>query len=132
MFFILDNSLRDDRFKLNVELYKAASFSVVYPYNVEKLEYSQQFTKLPTKDYKTVEKEIDKARADKSHIFYVEKDDSINHLDDVLHLAEEFQGEYQCIFRNKGPAESQTANWLAGSFGDWLNINKKVEKPEDK
>src|SRR3989344_6017559 len=35
-FFILDNSIRDDRFKLNVELYKAASFTVVYPYVAEK------------------------------------------------------------------------------------------------
>lgn len=125
LFFILDNSIRDDRFKLNTELYKAVNFNVVHPYIIEKLEYSQQHTKLPVKDYKSVETEIDEARKNKSHILYIEKDDSINYLENVLHLAEEFQGEYWCVFRNKGPAESQTATSLMGSFGDWLKMNGK-------
>lgn len=124
-FYVLDNTLRDDRFRLTIELYEAAGFSVVYPYNLGDLDFSEKYTKLQTRDYKAIEKEIDAAREKKEHILYVEKDSSVNYLDDVLHLAEEFQGEYECVFRNKGPAEEQTAQWLKGSFGDWLKINEK-------
>jgi hypothetical protein len=119
-FYILDNSIRDDRFKMTVELFGSSGFAKIYPYSVKELEHSDQYTKLPTLDYKTVEKEIDEAKANKRHIFYVEKDDSVNYLKDVLHIAEEFQSEYVCIFRNKAPSEHKTANWLMGSFGDIL------------
>ncbi len=119
-FFILDNSLRDDRFKMSVELYKSSGFNSVYPYDVDELKYSEEYTRLPVKDYKSIEKEIDEARSNKRHIFYVEKDDSVNYLENVLHLAEEFQSEYVCIFRNKAPSEHMAANWLVGSFGDIL------------
>lgn len=119
-FFILDNHLRDDRFKLTAELYKLASFVVIYPYSTDRLQYSEGSTRLQTRDYKAVEKEIDEARSQKRHILYVEKDDSINYLEDVLHLAEEFQLEYVCILRNKAPSEHQDSTWLMGSFGDIL------------
>ena len=119
-FFILDNSLRDDRFKMTVELYKSSGFNSVYPYVVEELKYSEECTRLPTKEYKSIEKEFDEARSNKRHILYVEKDDSVNHLENVLHLAEEFQSEYVCIFRNKAPSEHLSATWLMGSFGDIL------------
>ena len=119
-FFILDNSLRDDRFKIVVEMFGSSGFAKVYPYTTTELEHSDQYTRLPISDYKTVEKEIDEARKNKRHIFYVEKDDSVNYLKDVLHLAEEFQNEYVCIFRNKAPSEHIAATWLMGSFGDIL------------
>ena len=119
-FFILDNSIRDDRFKMTVELFGSAGFAGVYPYSVKELQHSDQYTKLPVLDYKSVEKEIDEAKDRKRHIFYVEKDDSANYLKQVLQIAEEFQNEYVCIFRNKAPSEHFTANWLMGSFGDIL------------
>ncbi len=119
-FFILDNSLRDDRFKMTVELYKLSGFNSIYPYAVDELKHSDEYTQLSIKDYKSIEKEIDEARSNKRHILYVEKDDSVNHLENVLHLAEEFQSEYVCIFRNKAPSEHTTATWLLGSFGDIL------------
>lgn len=121
-FFILDNSLRDDRFKMTVELFKSSGFNSVYPYIVEELKYSNEYTRLPAKDYKSIEKEIDEARSNKRHILYIEKDDSVNKLESVLHLAEEFQSEYVCIFRNKAPSDTENATWLLGSFGDILKL----------
>lgn len=123
-FFILDNSLRDDRFKLAVELYKSVGFDAIYPYIVYELKYSDEYTRLPIKDYKSIEKEIDKARSNKRHILYVEKDDSVNQLENVLHLAEEFQSEYVCIFRNKAPSDHENATWLLGSFADIVDFTK--------
>lgn len=119
-FFILDNSLRDDRFKLTTELYKSAGFSVVHPYAVNELTYSDNYTKLPTKTYKEVEKIIDESKNHKKHILYVEKDNEVNYLKDILYLAEEFQSDYVCIFRNKAPSEHQSATWLMGSFAELL------------
>ncbi len=121
-FFILDNSLRDDRFKLIVEFYKTSGFDPVYPYLTDELKFSNEYTKLPAKDYKSIEKEIDEARSKKHHILYVEKDDSVSYLENVLHLAEEFQIEYVCIFRNNAPNDHKNATWLLGSFGDILKL----------
>ncbi len=123
-FFVLDNSLRDDRFKMVTELFRSAGFNIVAPYNMDNLQYSDQYTKLPTVSYKDIEKQIDSSKAEKKHIFYVEKDDSVNHLKDVLALAEEFQSEYVCIFRNKAPDENSNATWLMGSFADYLNMQQ--------
>lgn len=120
-FFVLDNSLRDDRFKMAVELFHLAGFDSIYPYVVDGLEYFNDYTRLPVKDYKSVEKGIDGSKANKHHIFYVEKDDSVNCLGNVLHLAEEFQSEYVCILRNTAPDDDSKARWLMGSFGDILN-----------
>jgi len=116
-FFILDNNLRDDRFKLAIELYKSSGFATIYPYTVKELKHSEEYTRLPTVGYKAIEKEIYEARSQKRHILYLEKDDSITHLENVLRLAEEFQSEYVCIFRNKAPTDDQNPIWLMGSFG---------------
>ncbi|OGI48412.1 MAG: hypothetical protein A2W42_06875 [Candidatus Muproteobacteria bacterium RIFCSPHIGHO2_01_60_12] len=121
-FYILDNSLRDDRFKMAVELYKSSGFETIYPYVTGELKYSDEYTRLPIKDYKSIEKEIDESKSNRRHILYVEKDDSVNELENVLHLAEEFQSEYVCIFRNKAPSDHQNATWLLGSFGDMLKL----------
>lgn len=119
-FFILDNSLRDDRFKMAVELYQLSGFALVHPYAIDELQYFNEYTRLPIKDYTLVEKDIDDARSKKQHIFYIEKDDSVNYLENILHLAEEFQSEYVCMFRNKAPSEHVAATWLLGTFGDML------------
>ena len=119
-FFILDNSLRDDRFKMAVELYKSSGFNLIYPYVIDELKYSDKYTRQPIKDYKLIEKEINVSKENKRHIFYIEKDNSINYLENVLRLAEELQNEYVCIFRNKAPSEHQSGTWLMGSFGDIL------------
>ena len=120
VFFILDNSLRDDRFKLTVELYKSVGFRVIYPYAIDKFEYSPKHTKLPSADYKTIERDIDEAVGKKKHILYVEKDESVNYLSKVLQIGEEYQNQYVCIFRNTAPGSGKNATWLMGSFGDFL------------
>lgn len=120
IFFMLDNSLRDDRFKLITELYKSVGFRVIYPYTIDNLEYSPEYTRLPIADYKKTEKEIDEAVEQKKHIFYVEKDDSVNYLSKVLQIGEEYQSKYVCIFRNTAPGSGKNATWLMGSFGDFL------------
>ncbi len=121
-FFVVDNNLRDDRFKMVVELVGSAGFSIIYPYSVDNLQFSDKYTLLPILDYKSVEKKIDESKSQKKHIFYIEKDTSINYLNNVLALAEEFQSKYVCVFRNKAPDGESQAIWLTGSFGDYLNL----------
>ncbi len=120
IFFILDNQLRDDRFKLSVELFMTSSFKTIFPYVTETLEHGNGFTIFPNHKYKEIEKEIVDTFGIKRHIFYLEKDDSVNYLSNVLQLAEEFQNEYICVFRNQAPVSGKPAQWLMGSFGDIL------------
>lgn len=120
IFFILDNQLCDDRFKLSVELFGACQFKTIFPYITEKLEYGEGCTKFQNQGYKVIEKEIADTIGLKSHIFYVEKDESVNYLIKVLELAEEFQNEYICVFRNQGPESGSPARWLLGSFNNIL------------
>ena len=117
-FFILDNGLRDDRFKLAFELFGDAGFSTIAPYSFDNLKYSDEYTTLPVLGYKEVEKQIDKARADARHIFYLEKDDSVDHLKEVLAIAEESQSKYVCIFRNGSIETDKNVKWLMGDFAE--------------
>jgi hypothetical protein len=127
-FFILDNELRDDRFKLAFELFGDAGFSTIAPYSFDSLEHSDEYTTLPTLEYKKLEKQIDKAKADARHIFYLEKDDSVDHLTKVLAIAEEFQSEYVCIFRNESIEIDKTANWLMGNFSETIITDQPSHK----
>ena len=120
-FFIIDNSLRDDRFKLVVELFGVSHFKTVFPYVTGQLNYSDNFTKFPTKDFKLVEKEFDETSSLNRHLLYLEKDDSVNYLSKVLSIAEEFQSKYICVFRNQSPDSGKPATWLLGSFSEILN-----------
>lgn len=120
-FYILDNSLRDYQFKLVTELFKNAGFEVIAPYNIDGLSYSENTTELPVLNYKEVEKQIDSTRSVKRHIFYIEKDSSVNYIKNVLALGEEFQSEYLCIFRNTAPDGYTKAAWLMGSFANYLD-----------
>lgn len=114
-FFVLDNKLRDDRFKLTTELYKNAGFAVIYPYTVKDLEYSENHSNLQKKDYKTTEGEINDTLEQKRPILYVEKDESVNYVESILHIAEDHRNEYVCIFRNKAPEDGQLATVMFGS-----------------
>jgi hypothetical protein len=122
VFYILDNKIRDDRFKIHCELCQEAGLSVVYPYDISKLQFNDSYTSCPTKEYAEVEKEITKAIYEEKHIIYVEKDDSINYLSNIFQIAEDWQNKYICIFRNKDINEPK--NWLLGNFADTLK-NKK-------
>ena len=104
-----------------IELFDIAGCSVICPYVTKDLEYTAQCSVLPKLDHNLVEKEIYKNIAQKRHIFYIEKDDSVNYLNYVLDIAEEFQSEYVCIFRSKAPDGDTEAIWLKGSFGNYAN-----------
>ncbi len=120
IFFVIDNVLRDDRFKLLVQMYATTHFRIIHPYEYDgvKAEYKQEFTKLPTIPFSEVEKKISEAIEHQMNIVYVEKDDSVNYVFDAIHLAERLQLEYACIFRNKKCGEP--ASFLTGSFGNLI------------
>lgn len=121
LFYVLDNQIRDDRFKLTVESFGVSHFTTIYPYVVEKLEHGNGYTQLPSKDFREIRKEIDDAIDQKKHICYIEKDSSVNYLKNVLAIAEEHQNEYLCIFRNQAPDSHKKATWLMGSFSDLIS-----------
>ncbi len=123
-FFIIDNTIRDDRFKLLVELFITAHFEVIYPYNIEIIKYSQNYTRHAIRDFHEIEHQINEAKKQKKHILYVEKDDSVNYLANVLQIGEEFQNKYICIFRNESIKEYKNAIWLMGSFSGILKSRK--------
>jgi hypothetical protein len=120
VFYILDNQLRDDRFKVAIELFGVSHFSAIHPYAAEKLEDGDGYSQLPGKEYKVVEKEIDDAVAQNKHICYIEKDSSVNYIRNVLRLAELCQNEYLCVFRNQPPGNTG-ATWLTGSFSGLID-----------
>jgi hypothetical protein len=105
LFYIVDNEIRDDRFKILEQMFRVAHFAVIHPYAVDKFEHTQEYTKLPAKPYEKIKQEIDDAIANKQHkkhILYVEKDDSANYIKEVLEYALENQkNKYACMFRNK-------------------------------
>ena len=119
-FFVLDNTIRDDRFKLLLESYGMAGFETVYPYKIKSLEYSLGYTKFPSKPYREVESQINGCIAQKKNILYAEKDGYVNYISKVLEIAEGVQDRYICVFRNKSIDADKKAHWLVGSFGDIL------------
>ncbi len=121
-FFVLDNTIRDDRFKLLTELYRMAGFETVHPYKIKNLEYSSNYTKFPSKPYREIEGQIDGCIAQRKNILYVEKDGYVNHISKILEAAEGVQDRYVCIFRNKSIDADKRAHWLVGSFGNILKI----------
>jgi hypothetical protein len=67
-----------------------------------------------------VEKEIDETSSSNRHLIYLEKDDSVNYLSNVMLIAEKFQNKYFCVFRNQSPDSGKPATWLLGSFSEIL------------
>jgi hypothetical protein len=120
VFFVVDNLIRDDRFKLLTELVAKIGFEVIYPYNITNSEYSENYTRQAIREYAEIENDITNAREQKKNIFYVEKDDSVNYLTNILQYCEDIQNEYLCVFRNGDSEEQERANLLMGSFGDML------------
>lgn len=106
IFYILDNQLRDDRFKIAVELFNASHFSVIYPYTAKELFYGDGYTRLPLADYRKVENQISNCIELKKNIFYVEKDDSVNYLNDIPKISNKYRNEYVYVFRNQGPLKN--------------------------
>ena len=125
LFYVLDNQLRDDRFKSVVELFSGCEFSTIFPYSIKKLHYRNSYTKHPVKKFLTVENQIRESISAGKHIFYVEKDDSINYLDRVVSLAEENQRKYECIFRNQGPDVDEVMLFYGDSLSNSLKDSKK-------
>lgn len=103
IFYVLDNQLRDDRFKMVVELFKAGHFSVVHPYAAKELYYGDGYTRLPILDYKTVENQIINSLELNKNVFYVEKDDSVNYLNDIPNIPNKYRNEYIYLLRNESP-----------------------------
>src|SRR5262249_17235197 len=92
-FYILDNSIRDDRFRVTLDLFRLAGFECIHPYSAKNFEYSDNYTRHSVRDFKEVENQIDQAAQNLRHILYVEKDDSVNYLKEVMWIADEFQSK---------------------------------------
>src|SRR3989339_659807 len=95
IFYIVDNTFKNDgKFEAIVELFQFTGMAVVTPYNESGV-----------LDYETVEKQIKEYMAPLRMIMYLEKDASVNYLDQILKLAKESQS--LSIFRNKASNDSQ-------------------------
>jgi hypothetical protein len=128
IFYIIDNSLRDDKFVLLKILFKNAGFDMITPNNIAMentfknfYDTSPEFTNGQNLDYKTIENQIVESIKNKRHIVYIEKDNSVNYLSNVIKLADEFQNKYVCIFRNTSIEDLSPAKVLIGSFGNILD-----------
>lgn len=127
MFYILDNELRNDRFMLTMQLFALSGVAVVTPYMVkgiyqkymtleEQAEWALSFneedcdpkTQTMTIDgngeysrYAEVADLIEKYMKQLRNIVYIEKDASVNFLDQVKQIAKE--SKYLSVFRNHAP-----------------------------
>lgn len=126
IFYILDNELREDRFLLTIQLLALSGIAVVSPYMV-KGKYHEYMTideqakwalsfKLEDFDPKKItitmdsseflrqEETLDlikKYMKNTRNIVYIEKDDSVNYLDEVQKIAKDSQ--YISVLRNNAP-----------------------------
>lgn len=125
-FYILDNELREDRLMLTIQLFALSGVAVVTPYAL-KGNYHKYMTieeqanwalSFDTKDFDpkkytmTIDSSeylrnaevIDLIKEYMKHtrnIAYIEKDDSVNYLEEVQQLAKD--SKYISILRNKAP-----------------------------
>jgi len=88
-FYILDNSIREDRFDALVKVFSDAGYSVVSP-NLDGATEAEVLNR------------IDAAQILRKHILYVERDASVNYLDAVRSLPK--QPWYTVAFRNQAPS----------------------------
>jgi|GEM_PF-2527182 len=128
LFYVVDNSLRDDKFALAKALFKNSGLDVVTPNSLAAentfdifSDTKPVYTKGDNLDFKTVENQIVESITNKRHIVYIERDDGVNYLSNILKLAEEFQANYICVFRNKGVDDPTPPQVFMGSFGDILD-----------
>jgi hypothetical protein len=92
LYYILDNTLREDRLQATIELFELAGVSVVTPY-------------LHGKDWGALSSRIRSCLASGLHVAYVEPDAKVNYLEAAQLLA----GEFPCVgtFRNLAPEVSK-------------------------
>lgn len=121
IFYILDNSLRDDRLKLLLEQFPPAGFAVITPHIGDNLEYAPVTTPTKNLPYKEVEQKIKDALKLGKNIFYIERDDSVTYLDKIFLLALNANNEYVKVLRNKGHEDPET---LDIEEIELLSINK--------
>lgn len=126
MFYILDNEIREDRLMLTIQLFALSGVAVITPYALkgsyhkymtieEQAKWALTFNKEdfdPKKYTMTIDSSeylrhmeiIDLLKEYMKHtrnIVYIEKDDSVNYLEEVQQLAKE--SKYTCVLRNKAP-----------------------------
>lgn len=125
-FYILDNELREDRFMLTIQLFALTGIAVVTPYRVknnyhkymtieEQAEWVMSFVQEdfdPKKVTFTMDSSEDlryfeimdlikKYMKHRRNIIYIEKDATVNYLEEVKKIAK--NSKYLCIFRNESP-----------------------------
>jgi len=128
MFYILDNEIREDRFMLTIQLFAVSGVAVVTPYTIKE-NYHEYMTieeqvkwvlSFDGKDFDpknytiTIDSSEDlrnmevidlikKYMKHTRNIAYIEKDDSVNYLDEVIKIAKE--SKYTCVLRNHAPED---------------------------
>lgn len=108
IFYVLDNSLRDDRLKFLLEQFPSAGFAVITPHIGDNLEYNSVTTPTKNLSYKEVEEKIKDALKLGKNIFYIERDSSVTYLDKIFLLALNASSQYAKVLRNKGPEYPET------------------------
>lgn len=94
IFYIVDNTFNEDgRFEAIVELFQLSGMAVVTPYNDD-----------GNREYIEVEQQIRGFMSPIRMIMYIEKDASVNYLDQVSKIAKD--SKYLTILRNKASSES--------------------------
>ena len=97
-FYILDNTLRDDRYAAILELFELADITTVTP-------------RRDGKDWPTLSQRVNAALETNGHVAYIEPDAEVNHLDAAKALA----GEQSCVatLRNLAPEDAtfQVVTW---------------------
>jgi len=93
IFYILDNELRGDRFELAVDLYGLSDAAVVSPYDGKGI-----------LNFEEVERRLKSHMAHGKNIVYIEKDASVNYMEQVMKMATE--SRYIGVFRNYAPVSN--------------------------
>jgi hypothetical protein len=100
VFYILDNTIRDDRLQAYDLLFRWSGFFVLMPYMDGAI--------LPKDVVLAVAR---RAISEKRHLIYIEKDSQVNYLDDVMTLARQNR-DYRAFFRNQSSAPGTRAELL--------------------
>jgi hypothetical protein len=87
-FYILDNSIREDRFDALIKLFGDAGFSVISP-NIDGIDEAEALQR------------IEYGQALRNHILYVERDATVNYLDSIRNFKK--MPWYTVAFRNQAP-----------------------------
>lgn len=93
IFYIVDNTFDNDgKFEVIVQLMELTGMAVVKPYGAD-----------GNLDYSEVEKQLRAFMKPVRMIMYIEKDSSVNYIENVLKIPKSPQ--YLCIFRNKASTD---------------------------